>query len=363
MPLYQPTWKRPDGKVVHGRFWWLETRVGGLRRRVSLGIADRGAAEIKAAEIVKRLEMREAGVPVFEGTADARPATLVDEYEQELNRRGSNRQHVQRTIQRVRDMLVGAERLADVTPQFVRRALTRVADAGVSPATQNGYRVALSGLCGWLVEEERWPTNPVAHVRPVEKGEASRVRRALTREELDRLVAAAPARRGVAYLFLATTGLRRSEAGSVTWADVDLDAATVTVKGSNTKNGSVAVQPLPPGTVAALRAWKGLRQPADPLFDHIPSTKGLRADLKRARLPYTDAAGTVDLHALRVTYATLLARNGVSLAQAQRLMRHSDPKLTANVYTRLRIEDGHGAVAKIDAVIKPRLTVADPAAS
>jgi integrase len=49
-----------------------------------------------------------------------------------------------------------------------------------------------------------------------------------------------------------------------------------------------------------------------------------------------------------LTYATLLARAGVSLVQAQRLMRHSDPKLTANIYTRLRLDDGHAAVARID---------------
>jgi integrase len=58
----------------------------------------------------------------------------------------------------------------------------------------------------------------------------------------------------------------------------------------------------------------------------------------------------VDLHALRVTYATLLGRAGVSLVQAQKLMRHSDPKLTANIYTRLQMDDAREAVAKIDAL-------------
>ena len=44
----------------------------------------------------------------------------------------------------------------------------------------------------------------------------------------------------------------------------------------------------------------------------------------------------------------MLARTGVSLVQAQTLMRHSDPKLTANIYTRLQLHDGHAAVARID---------------
>ncbi len=55
-----------------------------------------------------------------------------------------------------------------------------------------------------------------------------------------------------------------------------------------------------------------------------------------------------DFHALRVTYATMLARAGVSLVQAQTPMRHFDPKLTANIYTRLLLHDGHAAVALID---------------
>jgi integrase len=74
----------------------------------------------------------------------------------------------------------------------------------------------------------------------------------------------------------------------------------------------------------------------------------LRRDLEAAGIPYETPEGVADLHALRVSYATILARAGVSLVQAQRLMRHSDPKLTANIYTRLRLDDAHAAVARID---------------
>ena len=40
-----------------------------------------------------------------------------------------------------------------------------------------------------------------------------------------------------------------------------------------------------------------------------------------------------DFHALRYTWATFLQRNGVPARQAMQLMRHSDLKLTMNVYT------------------------------
>ncbi|NRA97354.1 MAG: tyrosine-type recombinase/integrase [Planctomycetes bacterium] len=42
---------------------------------------------------------------------------------------------------------------------------------------------------------------------------------------------------------------------------------------------------------------------------------------------------TVNLHALRHTFASLLARARVPLIEAQKLMGHSDPKMTAELYT------------------------------
>ena len=43
-----------------------------------------------------------------------------------------------------------------------------------------------------------------------------------------------------------------------------------------------------------------------------------------------------------------LARTGAPLTLTQKLMRHSTPTLTANVYTRLSLHDGRAAVAAID---------------
>ena len=45
------------------------------------------------------------------------------------------------------------------------------------------------------------------------------------------------------------------------------------------------------------------------------------------------------VHDLRGTTATLLARAGVSRVVAQCILRHSDPRLTANVYTRADLSD------------------------
>ena len=56
----------------------------------------------------------------------------------------------------------------------------------------------------------------------------------------------------------------------------------------------------------------------------------MREDLTQAGMPYQDEDGLfADFHANRHTFISNLGRAGVPLATAQKLARHSDPKLTA----------------------------------
>jgi len=70
------------------------------------------------------------------------------------------------------------------------------------------------------------------------------------------------------------------------------------------------------------------------VFSTVPDMKCLRADLALAGIAHKDRAGRyVDFHGLRVSLSTMLAAHKVSPRAAQALMRHTDPRLTANVYT------------------------------
>jgi len=59
-------------------------------------------------------------------------------------------------------------------------------------------------------------------------------------------------------------------------------------------------------------------------------------------------------HDLRRSHASLLAHAGVSTAVTQKLMRHSDPKLTERVYTLVDVETLRREVERLD--FKPLLT-------
>jgi hypothetical protein len=77
----------------------------------------------------------------------------------------------------------------------------------------------------------------------------------------------------------------------------------------------------------------------------------LRADLSRAGLPAKDEDGSAyTAHSFRHTYGTLLLRAGKSLAEVQRLLRHSTPVLTANTYGHLLHDDLRAVVAGSDAL-------------
>src|SRR5579872_73147 len=346
MSLWRPSYRKNGVKRV-SQHWWFEYRINGQRFRVNTKKTDKRAAEMEAKKIFVAAERGEASTHL---TGSAHPHDIIKEYEKELLRRGRSEKHARQTGVRLRHLLEGAEKFDAVTSEFARKALARIAETDdLSGKTVNDYRISLSGLCTWLEREGRWTTNPVRVVARVQHCEPTRVRRSLSEDELCILLEKTPPVRSAIYRLAATTGLRRSEIKSLRWPDVDFERNTVTIRARAAKNRRDATLPIPEGTVAALKALK----PEEPgpnatVFESLPLIRTFYKDLKRSGLQKTVKFEGVDFHALRATFATLLARAGVTLTQAQRLLRHSDPKLTANVYTKLELVDAHAAVAKIE---------------
>ena len=73
----------------------------------------------------------------------------------------------------------------------------------------------------------------------------------------------------------------------------------------------------------------------DFLFPHYSNPdRRFQRHRREAGVESIDETGRkLDFHSFRYTFATKLARQGVSQRLTQELMRHSDPRLTANLYT------------------------------
>ena len=77
----------------------------------------------------------------------------------------------------------------------------------------------------------------------------------------------------------------------------------------------------------------------------------LDRDLKLAGIAKRDERGrTVDVHAMRHTFGSLLSKGGVAPRTAQAAMRHAKIDLTMNVYTDPKVLDVAGALDALPAL-------------
>jgi integrase len=91
--------------------------------------------------------------------------------------------------------------------------------------------------------------------------------------------------------------------------------------------------------------------PDERLILYVPLLRAFNLDLEYAGIDKKDQRGrTLDIHCLRHTFGTLLALSGVMPRTAMDLMRHSDIRLTTNIYQHLELVDTAGAVNQLPVV-------------
>jgi integrase len=133
-------------------------------------------------------------------------------------------------------------------------------------------------------------------------------RRFLTWEEVDRINFG---KYNTQIRFLALHGLRWSEAVALTEDDI--------------RDGRIYINKSVHGQT---KSKAGVRTvPLVSPFKKFPTT---RKALRKALAPHG-----ITIHSLRHTYAYLLKSKGVHVTTAQRLLGHSDPKVTLAIYTQV----------------------------
>ena len=193
--------------------------------------------------------------------------------------------------------------------------------------------------------------NPLAGVKKVdETGDVRRARRSLTVEQVAALLAAVPERHQGVYRFALATGLRRQEVADLVWGDVRQEPAGAFLKlrAKATKARRADSLPLRADLASELADARGEAADGYRVFTDVPTIKEHRAYLSAAGIEWTDSEGRrADFHALRHTFGTLLSNAGVAPREAMDLMRHTDMRLTMNLYTDSRVFKLAGAVEKL----------------
>ncbi len=334
-------------------------------------------------------------------------AQHFDAYLAHLEAAGASEMHrdnVRRQLNRLADEC-GFSLLGDLDRTRLESWLAGLTRQGMGARTRNTYLAAGVAFCNWcaMPEVKRLASNPFAKIRKAnEEADRRRRRRSLTEDELTRLLPVARQRplldmmtirrgkrkgqavgklrdetrrrlellgweRTLIYKAMVLSGLRRGELASLTVGQLNLDgpAAFAELEAADEKNREGSAIALRADLAADLRDWlaaklaslqEEARQAGEPIPLRLPPAtpvftvprelvKILNRDLKLAGIPKRDERGrTIDVHGLRHTFCTLLARGGVAPRTAQAAMRHSDPELTANHYTDPKLLDVHGAL-------------------
>jgi len=244
--------------------------------------------------------------------------------------------------------------LSDLTDERIKGYVRQRQGEGVSGRTVNMELGELSRAIGqpWST---LWPK-----VRKLE--ERKDVGRALSVEEQDRLLDALKdchtPHLPVLIPLLLLTGMRSSEALTLTWGQIDLMSRTVRVGRANSSNGTGRIIPVNDDLAAVLaNHWtahvKNFGRPM--LSDHVfPFGSPLPVDptrhvidVKHGWETLREGAGILcRLHDLRHTFATRLAENGVSESTMLALMGHMSRAMLER-YSHIRMAAKRDAVAGV----------------
>ena len=239
--------------------------------------------------------------------------------------------------------------LADATAEDVEAYFVALGARGLAPATAARRRASVRQFYRFVLGETWRTDDPSRRVEAPRKGRS--LPKVLSREEVDRLIAAATARDGAQGLrlgcmveLLYASGLRISELTNLTLAALARDPAYLIVKG---KGGKERLAPLNDAARTAVKAYLEVRKA------HLPKggkdnpwlfpSRGKEGRLTPRRFAQLldEAAASAGIdparvspHVVRHAFATHLLEGGADLRVVQTLLGHADIG-TTQIYTHI----------------------------
>lgn len=252
--------------------------------------------------------------------------------------------------------ILGDIQLRNVTKNDVNEMVRVMHLAGQSPHSQHQARAVLSAMFVDAIKSDVVSTNPVANSEKIRLGDHEA--EPLTLEESIRVISGASAvRLKLRWRVSLFYGLRQGEVVGLRWKDIDLVAATMSIRVQMQKVGKVAqhvplktrasrrVLPLDSEMLKLFRQHKAeqalLRLSAGPAWvDNdlvFPNAEGKFMQSSWDSKLWHHALATAEvperrLHDARHTCATILHANGHDVESIRRFLGHSSIQMTSSTY-------------------------------
>jgi integrase len=273
---------------------------------------------------------------------------------------------------------LGRRKLKELTRDDIRRLYRRKRDEGLSNRTLSYIHTTLRKALKDAVGDDLIPRNSTDGVKPPETLQGiAKEPQALDSSEVKTLLEEARGGRLEAlYVVALCAGLTRGEVLGLKWSDIDLGGGTLSVKRSLDVDGtykspknrsSRRTLKLTTQSLAALGAHKTRQneerlRKGDGWQDNdlvFPNTLGKPMNAgnfyRRDFQPLLERAGLADegftFHSLRHTFATTLAAKGVHPSTAQKLLGHSDIRMTLAIYTHATDDMQDAAIAALESAL------------
>ncbi|HVI49947.1 MAG TPA: tyrosine-type recombinase/integrase [Candidatus Sulfotelmatobacter sp.] len=336
--------------------WLINYRTrDGRQRRIVLGRCDRLTVDQARIEARGKLsEVDKGGDPATERRelrARMRMGELLDQYitdEMPRRKRASTAKLHEGQIERHIRPQLGSMAVADISRSDVEALHRRASEEG-GPITGNRMVSLLSAIMSYAITIECITANPA--FRFPRHSEQSR-RRYLTLAELAKVIAdldASPAQDSAdAVRLLLYTGARVGEVLAMRWDNLDFEIGVWSKPAAATKQKRDHHLPLTDEAQALLQARQKTIK-GEWVFPARYSPTGHLTTIRVFWKQVCKRTGIPDchIHDLRHTFASLAARQGVSLQVVGGLLGHSDHK-TTNRYLHLyddALREGAKAVA------------------
>ena len=366
---------------LRGKVWFARWMVNGQRFARSTGETDRKDAEkwlarqlanVRATDIratskkmVETLQLQKAAqldgaILQAERSAEAEidrlPTVPLAELEKELlaviegKVSGSSISAYTNEVRKLAGWMAKnrpeVEDMNDVTEQIARQYSDWLA-ANFRASTHNIGRVNLAHIWNVMAERYRIKTNPWHGIKPIKTDAA--VRRDLTREELAKIAATLQGEYRTAFFVGCFTGLRLSDAATLKWESIDLDAGEITLRPIKTArtSGRYVHIPIVPEFYAVLAAFPETRRHGYVTPELAQKYREGRASLSHEIVEMFGKAGietrtdggegkrarnVVGFHSLRHTFVSLAANSGIPFQTVQAIVGHSAAKMSEHYF-------------------------------
>lgn len=223
---------------------------------------------------------------------------------------------------------------------------------GVKASTIRTYWSKLNSFFEWLRIRKYTEENPLGKIKPpqpiyddhraLKNEQISRILSAVTLHSIDSLLK----KRDLLMIQLLTfCGLRRNELISLELRDIDLDKRVLTVRGETSKSKKTRQIPMHPVLVTHMEDYFAERRKCgyktQSLLIAKHSERGLTVfGLKKWVEKIKGLSGVrFHLHRFRHTFACNLAKQNTNTIKLQRLLGHTDLRMTERYVRSLTIED------------------------